>query len=99
MTLNGSNRTIQQEEISVPVKVTSEGLGTEGIETASVWYRDGILYVDTPSSEQIAVYSMDGQLLYRVQKTEGKAEFDLNSLPGGVLVVRGESGREQKIVK
>jgi hypothetical protein len=42
---------------------------------------------------------MDGQLLYRVQKTEGKAEFDLNSLPGGVLVVRGESGWTEKIVK
>jgi hypothetical protein len=60
---------------------------------------NGVLYVDTPKSERVEVYALTGQLLYRIRKTEGQAAFDLNSLPGGVLVVRSESGWTEKIVK
>jgi hypothetical protein len=38
-------------------------------------------------------------LLYQAQKAVGKATFNLNHLPKGVLIVRGGSGWTGKIVK
>jgi hypothetical protein len=74
-------------------------LGAASLEAQKVWLHNGVLYVDTPKSERIEVYALNGQLLYSVRKTEGQAAFDLNSLPGGVLIVRGESGWTEKIMK
>jgi hypothetical protein len=75
----------------------NNAIGT--VEASEVVYYNGILSVNTSAAEQIAVYSVSGQLLYRVQKPAGLAVFDLNSLPRGVLIVRGSSGWVRKVVK
>jgi hypothetical protein len=99
LTLLESGTTFHQEEINVPVTVTESSVGNATVETPEIVYFNGILSVNTPAAEGIEVYSVGGQLLYRVQKAAGAATFDLNRLPRGVLIVRGSSGWVRKAVK
>jgi hypothetical protein len=100
---DGSDTTIRQQEINIPVTVIPGATGTaEGIwrsSPSSVWYYGGLLHIDTPQSEGITIYSMIGRMLHRVRKPEGAAVFDLNGLPRGVLMIRGDSGWTQKIIR
>jgi hypothetical protein len=57
------------------------------------------LYVSSPESERIAIYSLGGSLIYQSGKPAGKASFDIGSLPKGMLIVRGSSGWVRKAVK
>jgi hypothetical protein len=98
LTLSSSSTVIRQDEIRVPVMVGSTS-GLESIEAPEIWYYNGVLHVYTLQAEWIDVYSVTGQLLYGVQKATGEATFDLNSLPRGVLIVRGSSGWVKKIAK
>jgi YD repeat-containing protein len=98
LTLNNSNTTVHQDEIRIPVTLT-DATGTASVEASQVLYYKGLLTVNTPVAEQIAVYSVAGQLLYRAQKTSGEATFDLSSLPRGVLIIRGSSGWTKKTYK
>jgi hypothetical protein len=92
-----------QQEIRVTVTAVSslsgETIANERVAGAHVWYHGGLLHVDTPQREGIAIYSIAGRMLYRAQKADGVTVFDLNRLPRGVLIVRGESGWTQKIVR
>jgi hypothetical protein len=106
MTLKGSNKTFHENEIRIPVTVPPGatatdvvGVGVGGGVGSPVWYHGGLLHVDTPQREGVTVYSMTGRALYRVQKAAGAAVFDLHGLPRGVLIVRCDSGRTQKIVR
>jgi hypothetical protein len=99
LTLLASNETVHPDDIRASVTVDESAVGNESIEAPEVAYFNGILSVNTPAAEQIAVYSVSGQLLYRAQKTAGPAVFDLNGLPRGVRIVRGSSGWVRKVVK
>jgi uncharacterized protein YjdB len=102
MTLLSSDTTIRQDEINIPVTVLPNATGTDvigGSSSSSVWYHGGFLHVDTPQDEGITVYSMTGRMLHRAQKAEGAAVFNLNGLPRGILIVRGDSGWTRKIVR
>jgi hypothetical protein len=57
------------------------------------------LYVSSPESEQITIYSLSGSLIYQSRKAAGEASFDIGSLPKGVLIVRGSSGWTRKVIK
>jgi hypothetical protein len=58
-----------------------------------------VLHIDSPVSEQIAVYSVTGKLLRRLEKPAGKATFSLASpSTEGVLILRGSSGWAQKVI-
>jgi hypothetical protein len=59
---------------------------------------DGKLTVSTPSAEQISIYTVGGTLLRKAQKAAGEATFDLNGLPKGILIIRGNSGWTRKAV-
>jgi hypothetical protein len=67
-------------------------------QTVGVTCYQGVLSVNTPVSEQVEVYSVSGQLLYKAQKAVGEATFNLNHLPKGVLIVKGSTGWVRKIV-
>ncbi|MDR1455229.1 MAG: hypothetical protein LBJ01_06225 [Tannerella sp.] len=81
------------------LEAAADPIGSGTVEASRIVYGDGLLTVDTPAAEQIEVYSAGGQLLYRARKTSGPATFDLNGLPGGLLVIRGSSGWVKKAVK
>jgi hypothetical protein len=89
---------IHQDEITAPVRVTSS-VGNAAIDAEDVRYACGVLTVNTPAAERITVYSLSGAVMYQARKTAGEATFDLNSLPKGVLIVRGDSGWAKKIVR
>jgi Leucine-rich repeat (LRR) protein len=65
----------------------------------SVYVNVNRLYVSSPENEQITIYSLSGNMIYQSQKAAGKTSFDISSLSKGVLIVRGSSGWEKKVVK
>jgi hypothetical protein len=91
------NTVIREDEIRVEL---TRG-NADGILPASsgayVYYYQGILTVNTPATEQIAIYSMNGSLLYQSQKGTGEAAYRIDHLPKGVLIVKGSSGWVKKI--
>jgi hypothetical protein len=38
-------------------------------------------------------------MIFREKKPEGKTRFNINSLPKGFLIIKGESGWERKLIK
>jgi hypothetical protein len=103
MTLNdidlrlNSGQTVHQDEINIPVRI--DGVGNATVGATDVRYFNSRLFVNTPVAERIAVYSLDGRMIYQAQKQPGIATFDLYSLPKGVLIVRGDSGWVKKIIR
>jgi hypothetical protein len=93
-----SGQTIHQDEIIVPVTVTNP-VGNAAGESTGIVYAGGRLSINTPVSERITVYAISGAVVYRAQKLPGSATLDLNSLPRGMLIVRGNSGWVKKIVR
>jgi hypothetical protein len=97
LTLN-SGEVIHQDEITVPVTVSGP-VGNAVIGVTDVRYYSSRLYVNTPVAERISVYSPAGVLMYQAQKQPGIATFNLNSLPKGVLIIRGSSGWARKVYR
>jgi hypothetical protein len=74
-------------------------VGNATVEAANIRYANGLLTVNTPAVERITVYTPAGAVMYQAQKSAGIATFNLNSLPQGILIIRGESGWVRKIVR
>jgi hypothetical protein len=70
---------------------------TRGVQRVQVYIRDKVLYIDSPAAEQIAVYSVTGKLLRRLEKPAGKVTF-ASAGAGGILIVRGNSGWAEKVI-
>ena len=84
------------------ITVNRNGTGIEHIHDAKdiiVYIADGKLTVNSPSAEQIGVYSITGELLYHANKPEGEAIFNINSIPRGVVIIKGHSGWTRKVIK
>ncbi|MDR2690694.1 MAG: family 16 glycosylhydrolase [Dysgonamonadaceae bacterium] len=82
------------------VKVTREALTgiPPVVDPAARVYLDGqILHVDSPTAEQVNIYSVDGTLLYRLKKPAGKTSFVI-STRSQLLIVRGSSGWTGKLI-
>jgi hypothetical protein len=92
-----SGQVIHQDEISVSVWV--DDVGNDMVGGMDVRYFNSSLFIYTPVAERIAVYSLDRRMMYQAQKQPDIATFNLHSLPRGVLIVRGDSGRVKKIIK
>ncbi|MDR1222614.1 MAG: T9SS type A sorting domain-containing protein [Tannerella sp.] len=88
---------IHQDKINISVRIDDVGNAT--VSATDVHYFDGRLLVNTPVAERIAVYSLDGRMIYQAQKQSGIAAFNLYSLPKGVLIVRSDSGWVKKIIR
>jgi uncharacterized protein YjdB len=59
---------------------------------------DGVLYLNTPESETIGLYSITGALLFKAGKPAGEAFFPVHT-EGKVLILKGSSGWVRKIVQ
>jgi hypothetical protein len=77
--------------IAYPEKTASSGI--------QAYVSNNRLYVNSPSTEQIGVYSPGGSMLYSVRKDAGATAFDVRHLPKGVYIVKGSSGWTRKAVK
>ena len=58
-----------------------------------------ILYIDSPASEIIRLYSVSGSLLYNAKNPAGEVAIPLNGIQDKVLIIRGGSGWIKKAVK
>jgi hypothetical protein len=75
-------------------------VGNAYIEDAvKVTLNDNTLTINSPNSERIDIYSMDGALIFSKQKPEGEINYQINRLSKGVIIVRGSSGLAKKVVK
>ena len=54
--------------------------------------QQGQMEIETPFTETVRVYSLDGQLLYTAKKLSGKITFDILYLKRNVLIIKGSSG-------
>jgi hypothetical protein len=77
LTLN-SGQVIHQDEINIPVRIDDVSNAT--VSATDVRYFNSRLYVNTPPAERITVYSLDGRMIYQVQKQPGIATFNLYTL-------------------
>ena len=94
----GDHTVICEDEITV--EVTAGGAGNVTVETPEeVLYHGGVLTVNTPVGETVAVYALNGVQVFRSEKASGEAVFRLHHLPRGIYIVRGSSGWVMKIVK
>lgn len=58
---------------------------------------NGVLVRDAQSAA-VMVYSLNGAQVATAKLVNGEARLDINSLPSGVLVIKGTSGKATKIV-
>ena len=65
--------------------------GNATVDAAEITFAGGLLTVNTPTAEQITVYSVSGARIYSAQKEAGKATFDLSRLAKGVYIVKGNA--------
>jgi hypothetical protein len=56
------------------------------------------VYVDSPVSERISIYSLTGALLFSADKAAGKSSFPTNVSTARIWIVRGGSGWVKKLV-
>ena len=57
-----------------------------------------ILYLSSPVSESVWLYSCFGELLYKTNKQAGTIQMPLGNVKNSILIVRGSSGRAKKVL-
>jgi len=89
-------------ESELPVSITVDHSYT-GIPSVSAevkaYVSNNVLYIDSPTSEIIRLYSVSGSLLYNTKKPAGKVAIPLNGIQDKVLIIRSSSGWVKKAVK
>ena len=78
------------------IRGDNTGIQLPGASSAQVYAAGRTLHVITPSAERVAILSVDGKLLYSLDKPAGKVSVP--GLPKGVLVIKGSSGWVKKAV-
>jgi hypothetical protein len=90
------NTVIREDEIVVNVTTGSPTGIYKASEGVTVRSASGRLYIDSPASETVYIYSFAGKLLYTATKPAGQAIFDAPSEK--LLIVRGTSGWRRKVI-
>jgi hypothetical protein len=95
---DGTN--IEEAEIPVVITVNHSYMSSvhSVLSTTEVYISDDALYLNTPISEIINVYSFGGALLYQGTKKEGKIRIPLHRIQYRILIVKGSSGWVKKII-
>jgi len=74
--------------------------GIEPIATPATAYISGDrLIVNSPVSETVSIYSINGMLLYSTTKPVGEKNVDIGNIMEKVWIVKGSSGWVKKLVK
>lgn len=93
--VTAEDRTTKTYKVRVTLKANT-GIQLPGTSSAQVYAAGRTLHVITPSAERVAILSVDGKLLYSLDKPAGKVSVP--GLPKGVLVIKGSSGWVKKAV-
>jgi hypothetical protein len=57
-----------------------------------------ILYLSSPVSESVSLYSCFGELLYKTNKQAGTIQLPLGNIRDRILIVRSSSGWAKKVL-
>jgi uncharacterized protein YjdB len=90
------------KEFGTRLELRSTGISQVDASPVQVYLNNQNLYIDSPVSERIDIYSITGKLLHRLEKSAGKTSFtgaSTSSATGQVLIVRGSSGWVKKLVQ
>ena len=63
----------------------------------SAYINNGILYIQNPVAETVRAYSINGALLFNLQKPEGKVSYPMNQPGGTTIILMGGSGWTKKL--
>jgi len=92
--------TIVEDKISAAVLVDRSYVGIKGIESETkIYVFDNKLFITTPQSEMIYLYSLSGQLEYSGRKEAGTVVIPLRQNTNPILIVKGNSGWVRKVVR
>jgi uncharacterized protein YjdB len=88
-----------KEDHTAQIKAHKDETGNEIVENQEniVCIRGGRLYIDSVKAETVSVYSLNGSLIFTMNKADGQAVFDMNT-PEKVLIVKGSSGWANKVI-
>ncbi|MDR0232630.1 MAG: S8 family serine peptidase [Dysgonamonadaceae bacterium] len=82
-----------------PYIVQGTSLPNISLNETIVFMKGGDLFVDSPVSETISIYSANGILIDSKTKQKGAITFSTEYIPNQVLIIKGSSGWVRKIAK
>lgn len=91
---------IREDGYSTKYYYSSDGSGIKSSEVlnSKVYWKNGVLTVDSEKAEKVSVFSVDGVLLYSFEKSEGEVSVSLNDLSyTGIIIVKGSTGWFSKV--
>lgn len=91
---------IPEPMITLPVNVNRWGVANEKIDNSeiSVYLINNTLYIETQQPDAIAIYMVNGVKIYDATIPAGTTTIDTVAFPQGVLIVKGKSGWNQKVI-
>ncbi len=91
---------IPEPAIIVPVNVNRWGIGNEYLNVSEpvVYTFNNTLYIKTPYTEQIFIFSISGAKLYETKAQPGTTTIDVTGFPKGFLIVKGSVGWSKKVI-
>ena len=63
----------------------------------SAYIAANVLYIQSPNAETVQIYSIIGELLFNIQKQEGKTSYPIKQPKGTIIIIRGTSGWSKKL--
>jgi len=83
----------QVSESEIPITITKSMTGIPMVKASDVkvMLHDGVLSIDTESSEKVEIYSVAGKLLNSFVKSQGRVDKNISNLGGQVLIVKGKN--------
>jgi len=65
----------------------------------TVYVSGNTLYLNSPASETVSIYSVNGNLLYTAVKSAGEKQIPIGGIRDNICIVKGSSGWVRKIYK
>jgi hypothetical protein len=78
--------------------IGSDALGIDNLQDEDIMISaaNGVIYINTPETESIHIYSLTGSLLYETTKPAGKIQIPLKGK--GILIISSSHGWAKKII-
>ena len=80
------------------VEKSITGIEAPPLAEVAVYADKNVLYVNTPESETIYIYSVTGTPIYRETKPVGEIQIPFSNVASNILIVQGSSGWAKKVV-
>jgi len=91
---------IVESELPVSITVDHSYAGIPSVSAeVKAYVSNNVLYINSPASEIIRLYSVSGSLLYSTKKPAGEVSIPLNGIQDKILIIRSSSGWVKKGIR